>query len=349
VAEASGFRARRLDSGITDIVAHMSRQGWVRGLVRGEWRRIVPISTLVIGGVMVALVVGAIGGLIRTSREPDEDAVTQLTPAPAGTLVPVPAFRHAYVIVFENKSLEQFLASPDQAPTFFSLRQRYASLDAYQGVAHPSQPNYIAMIAGSTLGIHNNEPMDVQGETILDQLEAAGRDWRVYAENIPPGCFAGTFSTGGRDGSGTYARKHDPAISLDAIRESPARCAKIQDFSSFDPAAADLELIIPNLCNDGHDCSLQKADAWLKGFMPKLMASPAYQDGGVIFTLFEESDGTASNIVPSMVISNDVKPGTTSLIPHSHYSLLRTLQESWGLPCLAGSCAANTLGEVFQH
>jgi acid phosphatase len=326
----------------------MSRLGRARGLIGGEWRLAVPTSTVAIIGVMVLLIVGAIGAMVRTAGHEDEDVVTQLTPPPSGSFAPVPEFRHAYVIVFENKSLEQFLASPDQAPTFFALRHRYASFDAYQGIAHPSQPNYLAMIAGSTLGIHGNEPKDVAGTTILDQLETSGRDWRVYAENMPPGCFAGTFASGGRDGGGTYARKHDPAISIDSVRESPARCAKIQDLTSFDPAAADLEIIIPNLCHDAHDCALPSADAWLKGFLPGLMASPAYRDGGVIFTLFEESDGTASNVVPSMVISNDVKPGATSLVPHNHYSLLRTLQQSWGLPCLAASCQANTLGEVFK-
>ena len=152
----------------------MSRLGRARGLIGGEWRLAVPTSTVAIVGVMVLLIVGAIGAMVRTAGHEDEDVVTQLTPPPSGSFAPVPEFRHAYVIVFENKSLEQFLASPDQAPTFFALRHRYASFDACQGVAHPSQPNYLAMIAGSTLGIHGNAPKDVAGTTILDRARDIG-------------------------------------------------------------------------------------------------------------------------------------------------------------------------------
>ena len=62
--------------------------------------------------------------------------------------------------------------------------------------------------------------------------------WRVFAENVPLGCYTGATASGGPDGSGTYARKHEPAISFTGISSEPTRCAKITDFSHFSPSAA---------------------------------------------------------------------------------------------------------------
>ena len=298
-------------------------------------------------GVAALVAIGAVA--VRVSDlKADQRGPTDLVPTPSGTLSPVPVFSHVYVVVLENKSFRAVVETPGAAPRFNELRATYASLDAYQGIAHPSQPNYIAMAAGSTLGVVDNRPADVSGPSIFDQLETHGRDWRVYAENLPPGCFTGATAVDGRDGVGEYVRKHNPAISFVAIQQDPARCAKVQDLTSFDPAAADLSFIIPNQCHNSHDCTLETADAWLADFLRPIMASPTYLDGGLIVVLFEESNGgDAENHVPAIVISEDVVRGQRSTVPHTHYSLLRTLQEAWSLRCLALSCEANTFGEVF--
>ena len=274
-------------------------------------------------------------------------SLTTLLPVPPGSLRAVPSLSHAYLVIFENKDVAEVTGSPD-APTFNALRDRYASLEVYQGIAHPSQPNYFALVAGSTMGVLDDAVHDVDGPSIFDQLEAAGRDWRVYAENVPPGCFAGEAALDGVDGEGSYVRKHNAAISFDRIRSDPARCARIQPLSEFDPGAADLEIIIPNQCHNGHDCDVSVADAWLDRFMTGLRASSAYRDGGAAFVLFDEADGkNASNRVTAIVAAESIAPGTVSHVPHDHYSILRTLQEAWDLPCLAASCQANTVGEVF--
>ena len=296
---------------------------------------------------LAALITAAAMAVQVADNKADRRGPTTLVPTPPGTLLPVPTFSHVYVVVLENKSFGAVIDSP-LAPRFNELRAAYGSLDAYQGIAHPSQPNYIAMAAGATLGVTDNQPADVTGPSIFDQVEDQGRDWRVYAENIPPGCFTGTTASGGRDGAGEYVRKHNPAISFLSIQGDPARCAKIQDMTAFDPAAADLTFVIPNLCHDSHDCPLDTADAWLATLVATIMAAPAYLEGGVIVVVFEESNGgEPKNHVPAIVISEDVVRGHRSDVPHSHYSLLRTVQEAWSLPCLALSCEANTFGEVF--
>jgi phosphatidylinositol-3-phosphatase len=307
------------------------------------------LTVFAVGLVVIAIVaVGAYLGF-RLTEQPTQRATT-LAPATANSSQPVPAFSHVFTIVLENKSASSVLGSPD-APYLNELAGRYGVAQSYQGVAHPSQPNYLALFSGSTQGITDDQPHDITAPTIADQLEATGRSWRVYAEDVPGGCFNGaTASSGGVDGSGTYARKHEPAISFTAISGSPSRCANVRPLRDFDPTASSYALIIPNMCNDAHDCPLSTADAWLKSYVPRILDSPAWQDGGVLFITFDEADGPErnANLVSTLVIAPNVAPGTQSSVPHSHYSLLRTIQAGFGLDCLAETCQANTLGEFFR-
>lgn len=149
----------------------------------------------------------------------------------------------------------------------------------------------------------------------FDQIEAAGKTWSVFAENVPLNCYTGATAADGEDGPGTYARKHEPAISFPSIQTNSSRCARIADFTHFSPSAADFELIVPNLCHDMHDCSIQAGDSFLRGFVPKILQSAAWQQGGVLFIT---------------------------------YSLLHTVENAWGLGCLQNTCAANDLREFFR-
>ena len=137
------------------------------------------------------------------------------------------------MIVLENHDLASVVGSPS-APYLNSLADRYGLATEYLAVARPSQPNYIALFSGSTKGIADNEVHDLPGLNLADQIEAHGRTWRVFAENVPSGCFVGPTASGGPDGAGTYARKHEPAISFTDISSNPSRCANIRDLGAFD-------------------------------------------------------------------------------------------------------------------
>lgn len=303
----------------------------------------------IVAAVVVLGIVAALAWFGARSEARASLARTVLSPTPSGAPAVVPRFSHVFTIVLENHSAVNVLGSAD-VPYLNQLVAQFGVAEAYQGVAHPSQPNYLALFSGSTQGVTDDAPHDLVAPTIADQLEAAGRSWRVYAENVPSGCFTGPTASGKSDGSGTYARKHDPAISFTSISGSPARCANIQPMSAFDPAGADYSFIVPNLCNDAHDCPLSTADAWLRNLVPHILDSPAWQDGGVLFITFDEADGQdrAANRVVTLVIAPSVVAGTRSSVPHTHYSLLRTVQDGLGLDCLALSCQANTLGEFFH-
>jgi phosphatidylinositol-3-phosphatase len=260
----------------------------------------------------------------------------------------VPRFGHVWVIVLENTDYATVVGG--DLPYVHQLIGRYGLAEAYHAVARPSQPNYLALFSGSTHGIADNDVHDIAAPTVADQIEASGRSWAEYAENVPPGCFTGASASGGRDGPGEYRRKHAPAISFDAIRTDPTRCASIKDLTAFDAGDTDYALIIPNLCHDAHDCPLAQADRWLSGFVPAILDSDAFKAGGALFVTFDEDHADRDRHggqVATIVASPATPAGFRSSAPHDHYSLLRTIQSSWSLDCLALSCAADTMAEFF--
>ena len=283
---------------------------------------------------------------------PPSKTPTPPTPSPSATpaVTSTPTsstFSHIYVIVMENKSYNNIVGSPD-APYINSLIANYGLATNYNAVSHPYEPNYLALFSGSTQGVIDDANHDFSGQNLADQLEAQGKTWKVFAQNVPLDCFKGATANNGEDGPGNYARKHEPAISFTDISTSPSRCSNITDFTHFDPAAADFEFIVPNQCNDMHDCSVATGDAFLRDFVPTILNSPAWQQGGILFIIWDESLGVLdSNRVPALVISQAVPKGFQSNVPHDHYSLLRTVEDAWGLDCLNKSCSANNMNEFF--
>jgi phosphatidylinositol-3-phosphatase len=233
-------------------------------------------------------------------------------------------------------------------PYLKSLIPRGTLASNYFGVARPSQPNYIAMWSGDTHGITDDNNHDISADSVADQLEAKGHSWTVWAENWPGGCFRNATSKDGPDGKGTYARKHNPAISFTSVSGDAARCAAhIHDLASFDPAAADLQLLVPNLCNDAHDCPLSTADKWLSRIVPKILDSDTFKKDGVLFVTFDEAESRRENHVPLIAIGPGVRVGATYDVQSTHYSLLRTFEDNWSLGCLARACNTPSLGGIF--
>jgi acid phosphatase len=268
-------------------------------------------------------------------------------PANAGNW---PAVGHIYEIVFENHEFGSIIGS-SSAPYINSLASEYALATGYTAVDHPSLPNYLALWSGSTQGVTDDAKHTFSsGQTLGDQIEASGRSWHVAAQNVPVDtCFTGSSSSGGEDGPGKYVRKHEPAISWTTVSQNAERCALITDFTHFDPAVGNFWFIVPNLCNDMHDCPVATGDAWLRGFLPKIINSAAYKADGLIVLTFDEGSGSAGGggRIATILISPKARTQYESSVAHDHYSLLRTIEDLWGMPCLANSCSATPMREFF--
>jgi phospholipase C len=183
-------------------------------------------------------------------------------------------------------------------------------------------------------------------------VKAAGKTWRDYEEDAPGNCPL--------DSSYPYAVKHDPAPYYTNIRSDCANWDVPMGDTSSGAFLSDLNnntlpafsFITPNLCNDTHDCSISTGDAWLSNWIPKILASPAYQSGStVLFLTWDEDDGSASNQVATIVASPFTPAGTRSSTAFNHYSLLKTTEQLLGINTYlahAGDTSTNSMRSAFH-
>ncbi len=281
-------------------------------------------------------------GETSASTSPSAAVSSAFANASASPRAPV---EHVWWIVMENHEYGSIIGSKS-APYINGLAAKYALLTNYYATTHPSEPNYIAMVAGSTLGVNSDGTYDLVGPSVFSQLATAGKTWRAWEQSIPTGCFTGGSARAVPDGpgaAGEYARKHDPAASFTYVSGKAAQCADIQPLRDFDPAAGAFAFITPNLIDDMHDGSIAQGDAFLRAFVPLVTGSPAFATG-VLFITFDEGDtdagshGDAGGHIATLVMAPGLTAGTRIATYVDHYSLLRTTQALLGLPCLAMSC-----------
>ncbi len=263
----------------------------------------------------------------------------------------IPDLHHIYLIVMENRGFGAIVGNAD-APYINGLIAEGGLATSYDAVSHPSEPNYLALFAGSTFGIGDDGVYHLGGRNLADQLAAGHRSWHVYAQDYPGGCSQVASARGPVDfagAAGTYARKHVPAISFTDISNNAPRCARITHLAGFDPAASDFEMIVPNLTNDMHDGTIAQGDAFLRSFVPTITESAAFADSLLIITWDEgTSNQGGGGRVATILVSGAVPAGYRSAVRHDHYSLLRTIEDAWGLGCLRRTCHANDLREFFS-
>ena len=246
---------------------------------------------------------------------------------------PFPSFDHVVVIVFENKVRGSVLGS-SAAPTFNSLARRYAVLAGYRGVTHPSLPNYLALVSGSTQGITDDcTSCTTGGISLADTLEAKGRTWKGYAEGLPRAGWTGAAS-------GRYVKRHVPFLYFRRVLSRPARVRNVVPLAALsrDLAAKrlpDFALVVPDMCHNMHDCPVSTGDAWLARFLPPLLRSRQLANSAV-FVIFDESDSTDARVA-ALALGPVVRPGSRFAPALSHYGLLRTIEDAWGLPSLGRS------------
>jgi acid phosphatase len=283
------------------------------------------------------------------TTNPTPTATPVPTPAPTRTAAPASAIKHVVMVWMENEEATGVTSS--SMPYLYGLSEKYGRAEQFYGVTHPSQPNYLAVWSGSTHGVDDNNSHDIDAPSLSSQLTAKGLQWRAYQQNYPdsPGCHTGSTYSGGVDGwgeAGTYARKHNPAISFTSVQDSASECAKIQPLANFD-TGAEVTFVTPNLCNDMHDCSLKTGDAFLKAFLPQVFNSPDWPSTLLIVSFDEGSTSTnGGGRIFTMVARAGMSP-VVSQTTHDHYSVTRTVEDLFGLPCLANACEANTLDEFL--
>ena len=320
---------------------------------RGRALRVALSAMLVVGGCGVT---GPTAAPVASWSSPT-DASLSSAPAssvsasssssPAPSAAAGPAFAHIYVLILENHEYGSIVGS-DDAPYLNGLFARYGLATEMHAVAHPSQPNYIALVSGGTQGVHDDGVHDLDAGSMFDQVEAAGRTWHVYAQGFPGSCSGVATTDEVADGPGRpgdYARKHNPAISFKAISRNPARCAQITGLAGFDPAAADFEMIVPNQINDMHSASVRTGDDFLASFLPSILDAAAFKAGSLLIVTFDEgttNDGGGGHVA-TLLATPGMVPGTRFNAPATHDSVLRTIEDAWGMPPLGSAADTGAL------
>lgn len=253
-------------------------------------------------------------------------------------------FRHIFVVVLENESATSALSGP----FLKKLTTMGGYLSNFHANAHPSEPNYLTMVAGSNLGVTDDGEHQLSATNLADLLEAKGLTWKAYAEDLPGPCQQ-------RD-KGLFAQRHVPFLSFFGILNDRARCANIVDAKqlSSDIASGRLPsyaMYTPNLNNDGHDTGLRYADDWLRKTFGPLLEDPRFIKDTLFVVSFDEgSDFDPANRIYTVFYNPDhVKAGSVDSQRFEHPSLLRFIEDNFSLGNLGrGDATAPAITGVFQ-
>ena len=275
-----------------------------------------------------------------TARPP---ATPGPTPNPISTPQPVGgAIQHIIWVWLENTEYGSVTTS--SMPYLTSLALTYGLASNYFAIGHNSEMNYLSAVAGQH-GTYTDGSVHIPFRSVWDQL-AGG--WRAYQQDIPSSCYTGSTFTGKVDGpgmAGIYVERHNPATVFTAVAAGGCN-GHVFPLVNFNPTAASFIFVTPNLCNDAHNgCNgvrLLNADHFLRAFVPEITASPDFAHT-LLFITFDEGttkaglNGDKGGHIYTAVVAPWLSHVTSTLY-FDHYSLLRTVEDTFGLPCLANAC-----------
>src|SRR6266516_187056 len=263
-----------------------------------------------------------------------------------------PLAGHVFVVVEENTDYADVIGSSSM-PYLNSLAQQYGLATQYYANTHPSVGNYFMLTTGQIITNNDSYSRVVPVDNVVRKLLAAGKTWKAYAEDLPAVGFVDLDVDDGR-----YASRHNPVVYLSDVHDNPAQASNVVPFTQF---AVDLarntlpnySFIVPNLCNDAHDCSLDVADAWLRTNIDPLIQSAQFQRDGLLIITFDEAGGDSRNgggRVAWLVVSPKAKRGYQSTSLYQHESTLRLTLKALGVTAFANEAAvAPDMDAFFAH
>jgi acid phosphatase len=274
---------------------------------------------------LVAVMSACAGGASPSTR-----ATPTAAPVPSQTAAPGTVF----VILMENRAYGEVVVDPVIA----RLAKRFAIATNYYAITHPSLPNYLALTSGSTWGITDDGYHPLPPVDLGHQLTSAGVSWRAYIEALKSSCLAA---------AGGYAVNHNPFAYYGG-----ACPANVVPFTQLAPDLAEntprFVWITPDVCHDGHSCSLPAASAWLETVVTQIVASPGWLRNGVLFVTWDEDDHSAANHVATLVIAPNLARHETSTT-YNHFSLLATIEDRLGVTRLGLAARSSAITDVFAE
>ena len=275
-------------------------------------------------------------------------------------------FHYIVTILMENNGLCDVTPSlvsgcgsaSNPARYITSLAQSYGFNTHYTGVGHPSEPNYVALLGGSTFGYTSDGYccFQLNSPNLVDRLEAAGLSWKAFAEDSSGSGTCGFMPPRSGD--------HYPFIDFSDMKTS-ARCANMLTTTSpLDPEflAAINGVTLPNYVwltpNDSdnmHSSSITIGDSYLAALVPLILSSRMFTtQNAALFIVFDEGNdfcptgNSKSDCVVAEWAGPAVKKAYSSTTSYNHYSYLSTLEANWNLASLtANDASAPPMTEFF--
>jgi hypothetical protein len=260
------------------------------------------------------------------------------------------------VVIEENKTFDEIIGSAS-APYINSLAQQGALMTASTAIEHPSQPNYLDLFSGANQGTAGTDarpsspPPPFTTPNLGAELLAAGRSFVGYSESLPSVGFDGdAFTT--NPAQNQYQRKHNPWTNWvnSPVGPNQLPASVNQPFSNFPTDFTQLptvSIVVPNEQDDMHDGTIAQGDAWLQSNLDGYVQF-AKSHNSLLVVTWDENDGvTSGNHIPTILVGPMVQPGAYSQAIN-HFSVLRTLEDMYGLPAAGASASATPITGIWQ-
>jgi hypothetical protein len=257
----------------------------------------------------------------------------------------IPRPDHIVIVIEENKSYRQIIRNM-AAQYINQLANDGASFTNSFAITHPSQPNYLALFSGSTHGIPDDRcPISLSGDNLASELRKKGMTFTIYSESMPLTGYQGCQY-------GQYFRKHNPAVNWQNKNIPPEANMPFDMFPSDYAKLPTVSIVVPNQTNDMHDGAtlldaIIQGDRWLKKHLDPYVQW-AKKNNSLLILTWDEDDDSSNNQIATIFVGPMVKPGTYP-IHISHYNVLRTIIEIYGLTPIGLSGEVKPIVEVWKH
>jgi len=217
----------------------------------------------------------------------------------------------------------------------------------------------------------------VSNANIATQLEAAGKTWKGYFQSLPPVPSTGIIMTGPNangvysfkwpsNADALYASKHNPFVNFTGTQTELANMVSDTQLGADLLAGhlANYSLVVPDQCHDMHGIGacgdenglIAAGDQYVGQIVSMVMHSDVWRHGrNAIVITWDEDDfsdqgqpGTGccgadpgGGHVVTIVITNKSHEHVADATPYNHYSLLLSMEQAFGLPCLEHACDAS--------
>ncbi|MEO8727705.1 MAG: alkaline phosphatase family protein [Acidobacteriaceae bacterium] len=259
--------------------------------------------------------------------------------------------QHVVVVTLENHSFSSVINNSSM-PYLNAIAHDYAYGSQYYADTHPSIGNYFMLTTGQIITNNDNFNGTVSADNLVRHFSSTGKTWRSYAEGLPSVGYLG-------GDTGLYFRHHNPFTYFSDVRNSNPERQNLVPFTEFahdlaNGALPNYSFIIPNRCNDAHDCSLSTADHWLQANLGPLLANQQFQRTGLLLIVFDESfdndPAHGGGHVALVAVGHAVKRAYASPSFYRHENLLSTVCASPVLyGCPGAGSSAQPMSDLFTN